>query len=414
MFHKIWNYISSVGIQPEYDDILVKRIKLTNQFSTIAIFVFLFSGLNNFALGDLFSALLIEGLVVVCLIGFYLNKLQFHRFAISFLFATVSLAIFYFDSYSGILSGTYLYHFPLIFAIAFVFDMREDKKTMLFHFLLILSFLTINVASDYGLFRSEFLTDDKRSQMFMFNLLFSASSVGFFVYLMIQNNLQESYFLIQRIEERKQSEKAIKEALSEKNLLIAELHHRVKNNLAIISGLFSLKINDDLHEDAKNVLLESRNRVRSMALIHNRLYKSDSLTDVNFNEYIQELISEITTSYPTISDTIRVKTDISSVSLNVNAAIPCGLILNELLTNCYKHAFKDKQDGEISISFSNEGNHYKMRVQDNGSGLPSGYNKKQSLGVTVIEALTEQLDGKSEFTDNQGTHFELIFKANNN
>ncbi|MBP8033257.1 MAG: sensor histidine kinase [Bacteroidia bacterium] len=414
MFQKIWNYISSVGIQPEYDDILVKRIKLTNQFSVIAILVFLFSGLNNFALGDLFSALLIEGLVVVCLIGFYLNKLKFHRFAISFLFTNVSLAIFYFDSYSGILSGTYLYHFPLILAIAFIFDMREDKKAMLFHFLLIISFLTINVFSNYSLFRSEFLTDDKRSQMFMFNLLFSASSVGFFVYLMIQNNLQESYFLIQRIEDRKQSEKAIKEALSEKNLLIAELHHRVKNNLAIISGLFSLKINDDLHEDAKNVLLESRNRVRSMALIHNRLYKSDNLTDVNFNEYIEELISEITSSYPAISDTITVKTDISSVSLNVNAAIPCGLILNELLTNCYKHAFKDKEDGEISISFSNEGNHYKMRVQDNGSGLPSGYNKKQSLGVTVIEALTEQLDGKSEFTDNQGTHFELSFKANNN
>lgn len=414
MFQKIWNTISSIGIQPEYDDILVKRIKLTNQFSTIAILVFLFSGVNNFALGDLFSALLIESLVVVCLIGFYLNKLYFHRFAISFLFTTVSLAIFYFDSYSGILSGTYLYHFPLILAIAFIFDMREDKKAMLFHFLLIISFLSINVFSNYTLFRSEFLTDDKRSQMFMFNLLFSASSVGFFVYLMIQNNLQESYFLIQRIEDRKQSEKAIKEALSEKNLLIAELHHRVKNNLAIISGLFSLKINDDLHEDAKNVLLESRNRVRSMALIHNRLYKNDSLTDVNFNEYIQELIFEITSSYPTISETISVRTDIRSVSLNVNAAIPCGLILNELLTNCYKHAFKGRKDGEIFISFSNEGNQYKMLVKDNGSGLPNDYDKKQSLGVTVIEALTEQLDGKSKFTDNQGTHFELSFNANNN
>jgi two-component sensor histidine kinase len=414
MFQKIWNTISSVGIQPEYDDILVKRIKLTNQFSIVAILVFFFSGLNNLALGDVFSALLIEGLVIICLLGFYLNKLQYHRFAISFLFTNVSLAVFYFDSYSGILSGTYLYHFPLILAIAFIFDMREDKKAMLFHFLLIIAFLIINVTTHYTLFRSEFLTDDKRSQMFMFNLLFSASSVGFFVYLMIQNNLQESYFLIQRIEDRKLSEKTTKEALAEKNLLIAELHHRVKNNLAIISGLFSLKMNDDLHEDAKNVLLESRNRVRSMALIHNRLYKSDSLTDVNFNEYIQELISEIVSSYPTISNTIKVKTDITSVSLNVNAAIPCGLILNELLTNCYKHAFKEKLDGEIFVSFSSENNYYKMRVKDNGSGLPADYNKKQSLGVTVIEALTEQLDGKSKFVDDHGTHFELSFKISNN
>ena len=126
MFRRCWEYISSVGIRDEYDDILVKRITLTNRFSVIAIVVFLFSGINNIVLGDLFSGLLIEGLVVVCLLGFYLNKLGYHRFAVSFLFTIVSIAIFYFDSYSGVLSGTYLYHFPLILAIAFIFDMRED------------------------------------------------------------------------------------------------------------------------------------------------------------------------------------------------------------------------------------------------------------------------------------------------
>jgi two-component sensor histidine kinase len=414
MFQKIWSYISTIGIKEEYDEILVKRITLTNQFSTIAILVLLFSGVNNFILGDVFSALLIESLVLVCFVGFYLNKLQRHRFAISFLFTTSSIAIFYFDSYSGILSGTYLYHFPLILAIAFIFDMREDKKAMLFHFLLIIAFMIINVVTRYELFKSEFLTDEKRSHMFMFNLTFSAASVGFFVYLMIQNNLKESYFYIQSIEERKQSEKVIKEALTEKNLLIAELHHRVKNNLAIISGLFSLTINDSIHDDAKNVLLESRNRVRSMALIHNRLYKSDSFTDVNFDEYIHELVSEITTSYPSISNSVNVKTDINNVILNVNSAIPCGLILNELLTNAYKHAFKDKTEGEISISFLHKNGQFIMTVKDNGCGLPLDYNKKQSLGITVIEALTEQLDGKSKFTDNQGTHFELTFNANNN
>lgn len=414
MFKRTWNYISSIGIQPEYDDILVKRIKLTNQFNTIAIFVFLFSGINNFVLGDVFSALLIEGLVLVSLVGFYLNKIQFHRFAISFLFTVLSTAIFYFDSYSGILSGTYLYHFPLILAIAFIFDMREDKKAMLFHFLLIITYLAINVVTHYDLFRSEFLTDDKRSQMFMFNLIFSASAVGFFVYLMIQNNLKESYTYILRIEEKRQSEKAIKQALDEKNLLIAELHHRVKNNLAIISGLFSLTLNDNLPDDAKNVLIESRNRVRSMALIHNRLYKSDNFTDVNFEDYIQELISEITSSYPAISNSIKVITHINNVSLNVNAAIPCGLILNELLTNCYKHAFKDQAEGEIIVTFTSDKDKILMTVKDNGRGLPADYNKKQSLGITVIEALTEQLDGKSNFISNNGSTFELVFKINNN
>ena len=410
MFRRCWEYISSVGIRDEYDDILVKRITLTNRFSVIAIVVFLFSGINNIVLGDLFSGLLIEGLVVVCLVGFYLNKLGYHRFAVSFLFTIVSIAIFYFDSYSGVLSGTYLYHFPLILAIAFIFDMREDKKLMLFHISLLIIFLTINVVSHHDLFRSPVLTDDDRGQMFMFNLIFSASAVGFFVYIMIQNNLKESYLYIKRIEERRLSEKSAKEALDEKNILISELHHRVKNNLAIISGLFSLKLNDHLHEDAKNVLLESRNRVRSMALIHNRLYKSDSLTSVNFGEYATELISEINASYPTIANSVKISTDINDVSLTINSAIPCGLILNELLTNSYKHAFKDKTDGQIHVSFEKENSNILMRVKDNGVGLPENYKEKQSLGVTVIESLSEQLDGTFNFSNNNGTCFELKFK----
>ena len=412
MFRRDWEYISSIGIHDEYDDILVKRIVLTNRFSVIAILVFLFSGINNLVLGDLFSGLLIEALVIVCLLGFYLNKIGLHRFAISFLFVVVSLAIFYFDSYSGILSGTYLYHFPLILAIAFIFDMREDKRLMLFHILLIIAFLSINVITHHELFRSNFLTDEKRSQMFMFNLIFSASAVGFFVYIMIQNNLKESYLYIQRIEERRQSEKAVKEALDEKNILISELHHRVKNNLAIISGLFSLKINDDLHEDAKNVLLESRNRVRSMALIHNRLYKSDNMTNVNFEEYAKELISEISASYPAVANSVKIDTDIKNVSININSAIPCGLILNELLTNAYKHAFRDKTNGHINVSFINDNNAIVMRVEDNGVGLPEDYKQKQSLGVTVIESLSEQLDGSFNFSNNNGTCFELRFKYN--
>ncbi len=410
MFRRCWEYISSIGIQPEYDDILVKRITLANRFSVIAIVVFLFSGINNIALGDLFSGLLIECLVGVCFLGFYFNKLQYHRFAISFIFITVSVAIFYFDSYSGILSGTYLYHFPLILAIAFIFDMREDKKIMLFHFTLIIVFLTINVGTNYTLFKSDILTDEKRSQMFMFNLIFSASAVGFFVYILIQNNLKESYLYIQRIEERRQSEKLVKEALDEKNILISELHHRVKNNLAIISGLFSLKINDDLHEDAKNVLMESRNRVRSMALIHNRLYKSDNMTNVNFEEYAKELISEISASYPTVANSVKIDTDIKNVSININSAIPCGLILNELLTNAYKHAFRDKTNGHINVYFARDNSTIVMRVNDNGVGLPEDYKQKQSLGVTVIESLSEQLDGTYNFSNNNGTCFELKFK----
>jgi two-component sensor histidine kinase len=109
---------------------------------------------------------------------------------------------------------------------------------------------------------------------------------------------------------------------------------------------------------------------------------------------------------------VKISTEINNVSLNISSAIPCGLILNELLTNSYKHAFKDRTDGEIHVSFVNDKNNMMMMVRDNGIGLPLDYKKKQSLGVTVIESLSEQLDGSFNFSNNNGTCFELKFKHN--
>lgn len=414
MFSKFWNFLSSIGLKDGYSESLKKRITLINQFTFIAIFIFLFSGLNNYLLGDVFSSVIIECFVLICILGLYFNKKHHHRFATSFLFITVSAAIFYFDSYSGLLSGTYLYHFPLILAIAFVFDVKTEKKTMIFYFCLIITFLIINVATKYSLFESDFITDEMRYQMFIFNLLFTALAIGFFIYLTVNNSLKISDLYEQRIAEREESEKTIKQALMEKDILMTELHHRVKNNLAVIAGLFSLKLDSVKNEDARNVLMESRNRVRSMALIHNRLYKSNNFADVNFEQYVHELITEIKMSYPTICDSVSINLNISDTTINVNAAIPCGLILNELLTNCYKHAFINRNDGVIHIWFTNANNQISLIVKDNGVGLPPDFEKAESLGITVIQSLSDQLEGTYKFSSDNGTRFELIFKYNSN
>jgi two-component sensor histidine kinase len=411
MLTRFWNFISRIGIKENYDAGLVKRVKLANQFNLVAIIVFFFSGINNYELGDAFSASLIWLFMILSMFSFYLNKKQFHRSAFRFLYTLISIAIFYFDSYSGLLSGTYLYYFPLVLAIAFLFDVREDKKNMFFHFLLIIVFFTTNALTHHRLFESDFLTQDKRNELFIFNFLLSVFAVGFFIYLIVQNNLREIMLYNQRISDKEKSEAIIKTALAEKDILMAELHHRVKNNLAIISGLFSLKITDNLNSEARNVLIESRDRVRSMSLIHNRLYKSCNLLEVNFEEYIKELVAEINSSYPNTSSSISISTFVNDVSLNINHAVPCGLILNELLTNCYKHAFKNRSEGHIDITFVNDNAHFKMQVKDDGVGLPKDYNKRSSLGVTVIESLSEQLDGNCCFKNDGGTVFELTFKT---
>ncbi|MEO8761797.1 MAG: sensor histidine kinase [Bacteroidia bacterium] len=409
MLKRFWNSISTIGVQASYDDALVKRVTLNNQFSFIALVIFLLSGINNLTAGDFFSFFIIEGFAAICLLSFFITKMHYHNFSVSFLFASISTAIFYFDSYSGVSSGAYLYCFPLILAIAFVFDIKTDKAKILYHFSLIMLFLLINLLTKHTLFESKFLDDAKRNQMFVFNLLFSASAVGFFIYLTIVNGLKVSELYEQRINDRNASEKAIQQALHEKEILLAELHHRVKNNLAVIASLFNLKIETIQNQEAKNILVESKNRVKSMALLHNRLYKSKNLTEINFENYTQELIDEIQASYPTISTDIKVNTTISDIKLSVNVAIPCGLILNELLSNCYKHAFINKQNGVIDVLFTSHQNQLKLIVKDNGIGLKPDYKTGDSIGMTVIQSLCEQLDGTFSFVNDNGTHFELAF-----
>jgi two-component sensor histidine kinase len=297
----------------------------------------------------------------------------------------------------------------LILAIAFVHDFKE-KKLLIFHLALPMVFLLINLSTHYTLFESEKITEADRYRMFFFNLTFSATAIGFFMYLTIASNIREGNIFEQRLNERKATEQAIKYALSEKDILLAEIHHRVKNNLAVITSLFNLQLSTVENEDARNILLESKNRVKSMALIHDRLYKSDNMTDVDFAKYTKELIDEIQYSYPTVSNSVKVNTHISNIQLNVNTAIPCGLILNELLTNCYKYAFSGKTDGVIDIEFISIGSMLRLIVKDNGVGLKENYKESESLGMVVIQSLSEQLDGDYKFTVDKGTKFELKFE----
>jgi len=280
----------------------------------------------------------------------------------------------------------------------------------LFHFLLPLSLLLLNTFTKHSLFASEYLTDEDKKIMFVFNLTFSVTAIGFFMYLTISNNIKESKIFEQRINERKATELVIKAALTEKNILLAEIHHRVKNNLAIIASLLNLQLGSIENKEAKAILTDSKNRVKSMALIHDSLYKSENLSEIDFSEYTKELIDEIQYSYPTLANTITVNTSITNVTLNVNTAIPCGLILNELLTNCYKHAFEGRGNGIIDVLFYTKNEKVILKVKDNGVGLKEGYEHSDSLGMVVIHSLCDQLSGKCSFSIDNGTSFEMAFE----
>lgn len=210
-----------------------------------------------------------------------------------------------------------------------------------------------------------------------------------------------------------QQKTAIENALKEKEFLIKEIHHRVKNNLQIISSMLNLQAETIDNAAAKEVLQESRLRINSMALIHQLLYSKNNMLNVSIADYLNTLLSQIEKSYNSVSSKIVTDLKCDRVNVDLDTAIPLGLIVNELVTNCYKHAFNKDVSGIINVTFTkNEAdNTFTLSVHDNGKGFDASKLKTHSLGMELIQMLAEQLNSKLVFTNNNGTLAQINFPA---
>jgi len=219
--------------------------------------------------------------------------------------------------------------------------------------------------------------------------------------------------IVEDITERKEAEEMLKTSLVEKEILLREIHHRVKNNLQIISSLLNLQSRHIKDEPALDMFHESRNRVRSMALVHEKLYRSDDLANVDFCEYIRSLGRHLFMSYGINSTAIDLDVSVRDVFLDINTSIPCGLIINELISNSLKHAFSGREQGKIRVVLQSDRNgKFKLVVSDDGVGLPKGLDVTQteSLGLQLVTMLVEQLQGTLNLDNNEGTSFEIVFE----
>lgn len=217
------------------------------------------------------------------------------------------------------------------------------------------------------------------------------------------------------ITKRKKAEEKIKASLREKDVLLKEIHHRVKNNMQIISSLLSLQSAQTKDKQALTILKECQNRIKSIALIHGRLYQSEDFAKVDFAEYVQSITSHLYRSYGINSNTIKLDLKIKNIHLDLNAAIPCALIINELVTNSLKHGFPDGKKGKINVFIHplNKGK-CEMIISDNGIGLAEEIDirKTKSLGLHLVNILAkDQLDGNIKLDRTKGTHFCIQFET---
>jgi two-component sensor histidine kinase len=248
-------------------------------------------------------------------------------------------------------------------------------------------------------FRTRFLEIEQNQlineNLFVFSIIISFFSTIAFMLVVINDYIKQ--------------EELIKKMLKEKEVLLAEVFHRVKNNLNIVTSLLNLKKNSTESVEVQEALEECRSRVFSMALVHQNIFNNQEV-GLNFRTYIENLVSEIANSLG-MNQQIELDLETEEISLNLSSAIPCGIILNEIITNSYKYALSENNRLQIQIIIKQKGEMISIEVSDNGPGISEEIlAKDNTLGLELIETLSEQLGGECSFSNNNGLVFHLNFK----
>jgi two-component sensor histidine kinase len=205
------------------------------------------------------------------------------------------------------------------------------------------------------------------------------------------------------------AKQALEVSLAEQNVLLQEVHHRVKNNLSIVASLMNLQADKSHNEYHKQLFMECRNRLDSIASVHELIYKAKSYSQLNFKDYLNQIIEHISSSYSSIKH-VHIEKEITDVHVDISTAISLALIVNELITNAYKHAFNNRKEGIIEISMHENNKQVLLTVKDNGNGFDKTVISKNSIGMDILNGLIEQIEGTYQLTSNEkGTSYKISF-----
>ena len=229
----------------------------------------------------------------------------------------------------------------------------------------------------------------------------------------VKINGKEVLAIIRDVTEQKNAENQLRESLKEKEVLLKEVHHRVKNNLQVISSILNLQSSFVRDKGTISILKEGQNRIKSMSFIHEILYQTKNFSEVNFANYLNNLTTNLYQTYAVDGENVRLKKEINNINVSLDQAIPCGLITNELISNALKYAFPDNRKGTIFIGLKSRNKKTEIRIEDDGVGLPKNFDveKSESLGLQLVYTLIEQLDGTIKVSSKKGTKYLITFAS---
>lgn len=404
---------------------LLDRLMIINRFNLLCIFYTIPYILFSIWFQFYSSALVFFCAQLVFIASLYFNSVQKFWMAKIAVIIGTNFSVFYLGLFYGFSSGFHLYYFtsPLIVLSLFGFEGTKNFVAALSIYLSTVLCLIVLYMLKFQAF--ELIDPAILDKLYVVNVILALS----FCVLIASNfanfnkriteELKGKNTILEHnerqlrteIAERILTEEKLQDSLKNVEILLSETHHRVKNNLAVISGMLDLQIISKADDQLKSILTDSRNRIKSMSLIHESLYQYSNLSQIEFGKYLTTLTNEIKKSYPSVANTVEVVRSFDEVFLPVTQAIPLGLLVNEVLSNIYKHAFKDKKEGRIDMALRMEGTTVLLAVKDNGPGFdPAKVDSSKSIGTSLIDAFSKQLRGKYCFTNDNGSVFTITFE----
>ena len=255
------------------------------------------------------------------------------------------------------------------------------------------------------------ITEADNAALLTYNSVLAFFVTLILVFLVVKLINRQNNEALTLLHKEQEAQKIIAQSLKEKETLLAEIQHRVKNNLAIITGLLNLQTEKAPCEESKLLMIESRNRVMSIAMVHERLYKKDNLSKIDLKQYLSELVQELVKSFPIQSKQIQIEEELQKIELEITKAVPIGLIVNEALTNSLKHAFNSSnQTPIIKIKMQIIYDRIQIGILDNGIGFQDIITRKDNaLGLSLIESLCDQIDAQVIFKNESGACVSIVF-----
>jgi two-component sensor histidine kinase len=375
-------------------------------------------------LGAYISAAVMAGIMFGFLFSIFLNRKGRIVSSRLLILASTNFAVLYFSSLFGYASGIHLYLFTSPLIVYLLYNFKQTRKIVFAFSSYVFTFVAIFLMDRLQIFQHHLESTVMTQVLYGANFCFALTLAFLLIVYFASNNAaynqmlekQNSFLqlhesaLLEQIEERAVAEKRLKESLHEKDILLSEIHHRVKNNLALVSGLLELQGLHSADEKVQAVFAESCNRIKSLASIHESLYQTENLSFIRFDSYFESIFTEASKTYLTEAGHVELNASIDPIKLDLSQAIPCGLLVNEIISNAYKYAFKSAQKGQINVTAKEEEGCIKLMVRDNGCGLPPLHEiGSGSFGMTLITSFVQQLKGKLETSNENGAVFRISF-----